>query len=80
MTYPIVGLFIIIWLFVGLISGLFCSFIDVKYKGFRFNWFDPFKLSFLGLIIFLWAPFFFIRSKNDKRLRNNRKRIFSTTK
>lgn len=80
MTYSIVGLFIISWVLIGLISGFFCSFVDVKYKGFRFDWVGPFKMSFLGLIIFIWVPFFFIRSKNDKRLRNNRKRLFAIPK
>lgn len=72
------GIFIIGWFLIGLISGFFCSFVDTKYKGFRFNWLDPFKMSFLGLVIFIWAPFLLVRSKRDKKIRNNRKHVFST--
>lgn len=72
------GIFIIGWFLIGLISGFFCSFVDTKYKGFRFNWLDPFKMSFLGLVIFIWAPFLLVRSKRNRKIRNNRKRVFST--
>ena len=61
------------WFLIGLFSGFICSLIDNQYKGFRFNWLDPFKMSFLGLIIFIFIPFLFVRSKQNKQLRNNRK-------
>lgn len=73
-----VCIFIVSWFLIGLLSGLVCSGIDTKYKGFRFNWFDPFKMSFLGLVIFIWAPFLLVRSKRDKKIRNNQKHVFST--
>lgn len=73
-----VGIFIVSWFLIGLLSGLVCSLIDTQYKGFRFNWLDPLKMSFLGLIIFIWAPFLLIRSKKDKKIRENRKPVFAT--
>ena len=75
-----VGLYLIGWFLVGLFSGFFCSFVDTRYKGFRFNWFDPFKMSFLGLLLFIWTPFFFMRSKKEYRLRSYRKPIFPASK
>jgi hypothetical protein len=35
-------------------------------------------MSFLGLVIFIWAPFLLVRSKRNRKIRNNRKRVFST--
>lgn len=71
-----IGIFLVSWFLIGLLSGLICSCIDTKYKGFRFNWLDPFKMSFLGLIIFIWIPFLFMRSKKNKELRDKRKFVY----
>lgn len=72
-----VGIFIVSWFLIGLLSGFVCSCIDTKYKGFRFNWIDPLKMSFLGLIIFIWVPFLLVRSKKDKKIRDNRKPVYA---
>lgn len=71
-----IGIFLVSWFLIGLLSGLICSGIDTQYKGFRFNWLDPFKMSFLGLIVLIWIPFLFMRSRKNKELRNKRKCMY----
>lgn len=62
-----VGIFV--WFMIGLTTGFICSWIDCKYNNFNhYNWTDPFKMSFLGILILIWLPFFYRKSKIKKAL------------
>lgn len=70
MSIVSVILLLICWFLIGLSTGLICSWIDCKYNNIhRYDWEAAFKMSFLGLLLLIWMPFFFVRSKNEKRLR-----------
>lgn len=68
MTILIISLVLSSWFLIGLVAGLICSWIDVKYNGFRYEWIDPLKMSFLGVLLLIWSLFFYFRSKKkDKK-------------
>lgn len=69
MTFTIIGLFLLCWFLIGLISGFICSGIDSKYNGFRFDYTAAFKMSFLGVLLLIWMPFFYARSKKEQKIR-----------
>jgi len=64
-----IGVGFFAWCMIGLFTGFICSWIDYKYNGFiPYNWSDPFKMSFLGIILLIWLPFFYRKSKFKKAL------------
>lgn len=70
MSIQMVILLFISWFLLGLSAGFTCSWIDCKYNNIlHFDWKAAAKMSFLGLVLVVWTPFFFIRSKKDKDLR-----------